>query len=255
MLLTDPAFYAVALPAVILVGLSKGGLGGAMALMGVPLMSLVMPPFQAAAILLPVLLAMDAIALWTWRGYFDRRTLVLMLPAGCIGIAVAWLTVTMVSEAMVRLLVGLVAALFVLRHVSMSAGARVEKWAHRPVLAGFWGSIAGFTSFVAHAGGPPYQVYTLPLNLDPKTYTGTSVIYFAAINVLKVLPYFLLGQMDWANMTAAAVLVPVAIAATLAGAFVVKHMRAEIFYPLMYTMVGLVALKLIWDGISGLAGG
>lgn len=255
MLLTDPAFYAVAVPAVVLVGLSKGGLGGAMALIGVPLMSLVMPPAQAAAILLPVLLVMDAISLWAWRSHFDKRTLMLMLPGGCVGIFIGWLTATLVTEGAVRLLVGVVALVFVVRYITSNAAKRVEKRPHRPVAATFWGSIAGFTSFVAHAGGPPYQVYTLPLNQDPKIFTGTSVVYFAVVNVIKLVPYFMLGQLDGTNLSAAAALAPVAIIATLAGAAVVKRLRAEIFYPFMYAMIGVVSLKLIWDGVASVTSG
>jgi uncharacterized membrane protein YfcA len=245
-LLDDGPTLLAACVAVALVGLSKGGMGGAFALMGVPILALVMSPVQAAALLLPVLLMMDAVGLWTWRGYFDRATLRALLPGAIVGIVIAALTAAITSEAAVRLLVGLVAVGFVARLVLARATAIARP--HNALRGGVWGAAAGFTSFVAHAGGPPFQVYVLPLRLDPRIYTGTSVIFFAVVNVIKVAPYAALGQFSAPVLGSALVMLPLAVAATLAGAAIVRRMRAEVFYPFMYTMVALVGLKLIWDG-------
>jgi uncharacterized membrane protein YfcA len=220
----------------------------------VPILALVMPPVQAAALLLPVLLMMDAVGLWTWRGSFDRRVLRLMLPSAVAGIALGGLAAAVTSEAMVRLFVGLVAVLFVARTL-LHAGGGTAAPGDRPWLARVCGATAGFTSFVAHAGGPPFQVYVLPLRLDPKVYTGTSVIFFATVNALKVVPYAALGQFDRVTLVSALLLLPLAVAATLAGAFVVRRMRAQVFYPLMNAMILLVGAKLIWDGVAGLLSG
>ena len=248
---TDPGALLAGLVAVVLVGLSKGGLGGAFALLGVPVLALVMPPVQAAALLLPLLLAMDAVGLWTWRGLFDRATLVAMLPAAAVGITIGGLTAAITSEAAVRLIVGLVALGFALRSLRP---IRVAATAPPPsrVSAWFWGSVAGFTSFVAHAGGPPYQVHTLPLRLDPKVYTGTSVVFFAVVNLVKVVPYAALGQFDARTLLSALVLVVPAALAVLAGAALVRRMRPAVFYPFMIATVGLVGVRLVWDGLRGL---
>ena len=249
-LLLDPWFYAAAVPAVILVGLSKGGFGGAVGFVGVPLMALVISPVQAAAILLPILILMDLVSLWTWRGVYDRSILWQMLPGSVAGIAVGWLLASVVTADMVRFIVGAIAIIFVLRwiYTSLRHGAEHQEKPNR-VAAAFWGSIAGFTSFVAHVGGPPFQVYTLPLRLDPKVLTGTSVIFFAVTNAIKLIPYFALGQFDTANLTASMALMPLAPLATLAGAWLVRRMRPEIFYPFTYATVALVAVKLLYDGI------
>lgn len=246
----DPATLLAGLAAVALVGLSKGGLGGAFALMGVPVLSLVMPPVQAAALLLPLLLMMDAVGLWTWRGYFDRTTLVSMLPAAAIGIAVGGLTAAVTPEALVRLLVGVVALAFVarsLRPVRTDADRTPSRGS-----AWFWGGLAGFTSFVAHAGGPPYQVHTLPLRLDPRVYTGTAVIFFAVVNVVKVIPYAALGQLDGRTLLSAVVLLPPAVVSVLIGAAMVRRMKPGVFYPFMLAMVALVGMRLVYDGLRGL---
>ncbi|PYE88685.1 sulfite exporter TauE/SafE family protein [Phyllobacterium leguminum] len=251
-LLADPWFYATALPAVILVGLSKGGLGGAMGQLGVPLMTLVIAPVQAAAIMLPILIVMDVASLWAWRGYRDVKTLKYMLPGGIIGIAIGWLLVAVVTNDMVKLIVGAVAVLFVLRYVLAGAAGRATPKRQNFAAATFWSTIAGFTSFVAHAGGPPYQIYALPLRQDPKIYNGTSVIFFTVMNAVKVIPYFALGQFDATNLSASAVLAPLAFATPLAGAWIVRRMKPEVFYPFIYSMVFLTGMKLVYDGVAAM---
>lgn len=252
-MMTDPFFYATAIPAVILVGLSKGGFGGAMALLGMPLMALAISPVQAAAILLPILIVMDLITLWSWRSHKDTTTLHIMVPFALIGVGIGWMTAAWVTVPMIRLIVGILALWFVWRYMTQNlfASGKTEKPAphgHRPLLGMFWGTFSGFTSFVSHAGGPPYQMYTLPLRQDPKVYTGTSVRYFAIVNAVKLVPYFALGQLDTTNLSTSLVLAPLAPVATLTGAFIVRRMKPDIFYPFMYLMVLLAALKLIWDG-------
>ncbi|MET0943332.1 MAG: sulfite exporter TauE/SafE family protein [Mesorhizobium sp.] len=252
-LLADPSFYAVAVPAVLLVGLSKGGFGGAMGFVGVPLMALVMSPVKAAAILLPILVLMDIVSLWTWRGVFDRRILAIMLPGSMAGIAAGWMMAAMVTADMVRLIVGAVAIVFAFRWFYLRYRHGADHATKPKRIAGvFWGAVAGWTSFVAHIGGPPYQMYTLPLRMDPKIYTGTSVVFFAVTNAVKLIPYFALGQLDAANLTASAMLMPLAPLATLAGAWLVRRMRPEAFYTLSYATVAVVALKLLWDGAAQL---
>lgn len=253
-MMTDPVFYFAAIPAVIMVGLSKGGFGGAMALLGVPLLALVIPPVQAAAIMLPILIVMDMVSLWSWRSHRDTRTLVIMLPGAIIGIGIGWATAAWVTDAMIRLIVGMVALWFVWRYVAQYLAARRDNAkpaprGHRPVRGVLWGTLAGFTSFVSHAGGPPYQIYTLPLRQDPKIYTGTSVRFFAIVNAIKLVPYFALGQFDAANLMTSLALAPLAPVATLAGAFIVRRMKPDVFYPFMYVMVLLAAIKLVWDGV------
>ena len=252
-LLADPWFYAVAVPAVILVGLSKGGFAGGVGFVGVPLMALVISPVQAATILLPILVLMDIVSLWTWRGVYDRRTLVDMMPGAVLGVGLGWLMAASVTVEMVRLVVGAVAIVFVGRwlYLQLRHGASHATQPNR-VVAGFWGLVSGFTSFVAHVGGPPYQVYTLPLRLDPKVLSGTTAIFFAITNAIKLVPYFALGQFDAANLSASAVLMPLAPIATFAGAWLVRRMRPEVFYPLTYATVALIAVKLLYDGLIDL---
>lgn len=250
----DLTSLVLACLAVALVGLAKGGLGGAMAIMGMATLSLIVPPVQAAGILLPILLLMDGVSLWSWWKLWDLRLMKAVLPGALLGIAIGWATAAYVSDGAIRLIVGLIALVFVLRWVTASKQARAEPRAHNPRAALIWSTISGYTSFVAHAGGPPYQIYAVPLRLPPAIFTGTSVAVFTIINAVKVIPYFALGQFDTQNLATSAALMPVAFLSTLAGAAIVKRLSAEVFYPIMYVMLSLISVKLIWDGWHALFG-
>ncbi|MEF2072979.1 sulfite exporter TauE/SafE family protein [Consotaella aegiceratis] len=251
MIITDPYFYLCAIPAVILVGLAKGGFGGSMGIVGVPLMALAISPVTAAGILLPILVFMDWIGLFAWRGTFDRRVLVTMLPAALVGVAVGYTTAALIPETGVELVIGLLAVWFVLEWFFVLRHRTEEKPQSTP-RGMFWGAITGFTSFVGHAGGPPFQVYVLPLRLAPTLFVGTSVILFTTINASKLLPYYLLGQLSTENLLTSAVLLPLALVATLAGVWLVKRIDPKRFYALTYSLLILVGLKLAYDGAAGL---
>lgn len=249
-LLSDPLILLASLLAVALVGLSKGGLGGTMGMLGVPIMALVMPPVQAAAVLLPIYIIMDLFSLWSWRKQFDLPTLKIMLPAGVVGIAIGWMTAAYVSDSSVRLLVGLISVGFVVNYYVSKLRKKVQsQQPHRPFFGRVCGTIAGFTSFISHTGGPPYQIYALPLGHSPGIYTGTSVRFFFGMNVIKLIPYFALGQFDSTNLNASIILMPLAAIATLSGAWLVKRMKPNVFYPIMYAFMLLAGLKLLYDGI------
>lgn len=252
-MLPDFHFFLVAIPAVILVGLSKGGLGGALALMGVPLMALAVSPVQAAAVFLPILIVMDLVALWAWRHHNHRETLLILLPGALIGVAVGWATSAIISADTMRLVLAVVTIIFVAQYFyERFVGRKIEVVAkpQNRVMATIWGTFSGYCSFVAHAGGPPFQIYVMPLKLDPKSYTGLSVRFFAIVNAIKLVSYFALEALDTANLMAAFTLLPVAIVSTMVGARVVKYLKPAIFYPLMYSMVFLAALKLLWDALT-----
>jgi uncharacterized membrane protein YfcA len=248
--LTTPGQIVVATLAVLLVGLAKGGLGGATALFGMVIMSTVLSPVQAAGILLPILVIMDLVSVYIWRGQWDLKILRIMLPGAFVGIGIGWFTAAMVSDDAIRLIVGSIAMAFALRWAWSLRGPTSAPRPHHSGRATWWGAVSGYTSFVAHAGGPPYQIYTLPLGLKPTTYTATSVLFFTIVNAVKLVPYFYLGQFATENLTTSVVLMPVSVLAVIVGAAVVKRLNAAVFYPIMYVFIFLVSLKLIWDGLG-----
>ncbi len=242
-MLHDPIFWAAAIPAVMMVGLSKGGLGplGGLA---VPILSLAIPPVQAAGLTLPIFVASDVVAVIAYRRRFDPGVLKLMLPAAGLGILVGWATAAKVSEDAVRLIVGTVSALFAVNYWLRGRLARAPSRPSTPKGA-FWGALAGFTSFVSHSGGAPFQMYVLPLRLAPPVFAGTSVIFFAVVNALKVPPYFFLGQFKSANLLAAAMLAPIAIAFALVTVRIVKVIDQALFYRIVYVLMFALGLLLI----------
>jgi uncharacterized protein len=247
-MIADPVFYLFAIPAVILVGIGKGGFSG-VGLLSVPLMALAVPPIQAASIMLPILMAQDLVGVWAFRKDYSGRDLKHLLPAGFLGIALGYFVVRDVPNALILIIVGLIATVFVIYQVSRRGPAAQQASAAALGPATIWGAAAGFTSFIANAGGPPFQVYMMPRRHSPRVYAGTATIFFAVLNYLKFPAYVHLGQMTSENLLTSAVLLPLAVASVSGGVWLVRRVSAERFYRIVYGLTLAVGLKLVWDGL------
>ena len=247
----DLTFWIIAVFAVFMVGISKSGLVSSMGLIAVPLLAQVMPPRDAAGMMLPLLLVMDAIAIWTYRRDANWNILKIMVPGAMAGTVVGWVLWTVVTDAVVNLLVGVISVAFVFWFLSPLSKKVVNAHPSKP-WGMFWGGVGGFTSFISHAGGPPFQIYTLPQRLNPVIYSGTTAFFFGIVNVSKLIPYWFLGQLNVSNMSAAAILAPVAIGGVLVGVALVRRISAGLFYYLAYAMVFVLGVKLIYDGVTGI---
>ena len=246
-IITDPLFYAVAVPAVLLMGLSKSGFASGFGALATPLMALAIPVPQAAAIMLPLLLVMDGVGLKALFALRDRALIRLLLPAGLLGTVIGTLLFGLLSSKTVAGVVGALTLLFLAQRLLFpphSDAPPPPRW-----LGFMLGMASGFTSFVAHAGGPPVSAYVLPLRLAPITYAATMATYFAAVNLSKWLPYAWLGLIDWRNMTTALVLVPLAPVGVWVGVRMVRFIRPVVFYRLVYAGMFLTGVKLLWDGL------
>jgi len=250
--ITDPFFYAVAIPAVLVMGVSKGGFGSGLGIIATPLVALAVPTPQAAAIMLPILLVMDATGLAAYRGTFHRKNLGLLLAGGVAGIALGALTFRYFSEAMIRVLLGAMAIVFVAHRMHQGGMAAPAETPSR-AKGLFWSTVSGLTSTIAHAGGPPLSVYLLPQKLDKAILVGTTVIFFAVINAVKLVPYFWLGLFDVRNLSTSLVLAPLAPFGIWLGVWLMRRLSQDLFYRIAYTMLVIVGLKLLWDGVRGLA--
>ena len=246
-LISDPWFYAVAVPAVLLMGLAKSGFASGFGSLATPLMALAIPVPQAAAIMLPLLLVMDGVGLQALYHLRHRALIRLLLPAGLLGTVVGTLSFSMLSSKAVAGIVGALTLLFLAQRLLFPPRADAPP---PPTWLGFMlGTASGFTSFVAHAGSPPIHAYVLPLRLSPITFTATMATFFAAVNLSKWLPYAWLGLIDWRNMTTALVLVPLAPLGVWLGVRMVRHIRPDWFYRLAYSGMFLTGVKLLWDGV------
>lgn len=253
--ITNPAFLAVAVPAVLVAGISKGGFGSGGAFAATPLLALMIGLNAAIGIMLVLLIVMDLtglVAYWRRWSWPNARALMWgVAPGVVIGMVFfAW-----TDPAAIRLLIGCIALAFVAFQV-----ARARGWApdrnrpYDPRRAFFWGAVTGFTSFVSHAGGPPTAIQLLSRKLDKSTFQATTVLIFWWVNLLKVPPYYALGLFDNGNFAAALWLTPVAVCGILLG--VVAHGRVSDlwFFRLIYSLLTITGAKLVWDGVAGLMG-
>jgi uncharacterized membrane protein YfcA len=194
-MISDPWFYAAALPIVFLVGVSKGGFLSGLGLLGVPLLSLVVSPTVAAGILLPVLIVMDMASVWAYRHAFDMSHLMVLLPGAVIGTVIGWLTAAWVTDAHIAIIAGTIGLGFLAQGLILGYRGIPHAVPGRLVGGGL-GLAAGLTSFISHAGGPLVQIYLLPQRLPPVIFAGTIVMCFAATNLLKVGPFLALGLIN-----------------------------------------------------------
>jgi uncharacterized membrane protein YfcA len=247
-MITDPWFYAAAIPAVLLMGLSKSGFLMGFGSLATPLMALSIAVPQAAAIMLPLLLVMDATGvrqLWRQR---DRAMLAWMLPAGLIGTVAGTLLFRMVSVKTTALVVGVMTLAFLAQRLVFPP----RRDAALPgKAAGFALTVVGgFTSFVAHAGGPPIQAYVLPLRMEPVRLAATTAVLFAGINLSKWIPYAWLGLLDLRNLATSLVLMPLAPLGVWVGVWATRRLSSALFYRVAYVGMGAAGLKLLYDGVA-----
>jgi uncharacterized membrane protein YfcA len=251
-LISDPLFYVAAIPALLISGISKSGFGSGLGILAVPLIALTIPTTQAAAIMLPILCVMDLTALWAYRGQWSRENIRIMLPGGLTGILVGALTFRYVSEAGLKLMLGAVAIGFLLQRW-ISAPTHLEKTQPTAGRGYFWSTLSGFTSTLAHAGGPPMSIYLLPQRMDKALLVGTTVVFFTVMNYVKLIPYTLLGLFDASNLATSAGLVPLGVLGILCGVWLRKHIPEVLFYRLCYAFLFVTGLKLLYDGVTRLS--
>ena len=246
-MITDFNFYAISIPAVVLLGLSKSGFGAGFGSLAVPMMALVVTVPQAAAILMPVLFVMDVMALGALRHNLDRRLIKFLLPFGLMGIALGTALFTLLDATTVSAIVGAVTLVFLAQRLLFPPRADSPpppKW-----LGAVLTVTSGFTSFVAHAGGPPIQFYVIPMRLAPLVFTATMAAFFFIINLAKWIPYAWLGLLDWRNMSTSLALLPFAPIGVWLGVRIAKTMQPTLFYRVLYAGMFLSGAKLLWDGL------
>jgi len=246
---TDPVFWLVAGLAILLVGLAKGGFAG-LGAASMPLIALVMDPVQGAAMLLPILMVQDVVSVWSFRKEYDRTVLWQMLPGAAAGIFLGWLFANSVSSEAVKGLVGLIAFAFgAYRMMEKRLGTAGWASAMPGWVGTFWGGVAGFTSHVRHAGGPPFQIWALSRNLPHTIFIGTSAIFFAVINYMKVPAYLALGQFNAETLWLTALFMPLAIVSTIAGVILVRRISPARFHLAINLLMIVVGAELIREAI------
>jgi len=246
-LITDWQFYAAAIPAVLLLGISKSGFGAGFGSLAVPLMALAVTVPQAAAILMPILFVMDVMGLAAYRGKWDAKLLRFLIPAGLVGTVIGTLSFRLLDAHLVAGVVGLFTLFFLAQRLVFPP--RPDSKPPPRWLGAILTAASGFTSFVAHAGGPPVNAYVLPLRLPPVVFAATMSVFFFVINLSKWIPYGWLGLLDLRNMSTSLALMPFAPIGVFAGVRLAHRIQPQRFYQLIYLGMLLTGLKLVWDGI------
>ncbi len=235
---SDPWFYIVTTLSVLVYGISKGGFGGVFGMISVPLMSLVMSPLTATAILLPILMLMDMAVIKKFWGQFDKTIVSKLIPAAALGVLLGYLSADLFDDNALKLLVAITALVFGIKTL----------WANKPseaakkdtLLAWIWGTIAGFTSFHVHSGGPPMNAYMLPKRLPPKVYVGTVGVFFFATNWIKLPFYTINGQLTKETLLLALLFAPLAPIGVALGAYLMDKVDPKKYYK--WIGVGLVLI-------------
>lgn len=246
-LITDPYFYAVTVPAVLLLGISKSGFGAGFGSLAVPMMALAVSVPEAAAILMPILLVMDLLGMAAFRKDFDLPLLKFLLPFGVLGIAIGAVLFKLLNAHTVAAIVGAFTLLFLAQRVLFPPkpdSAPPPRW-----LGAILTTTSGFTSFIAHAGGPPINAYVIPLKLSPLKFTATMAFFFFVVNLCKWIPYGWLGLLDMRNMATSLVLLPLAPVGVWVGVRLARRISPVLFYRFIYTGMFLTGVKLLWDGL------
>ena len=247
-LITDPYFYAVTIPAVLLLGVSKSGFGAGFGSLAVPIMALAVTVPEAAAILMPVLLLMDVLGMAAFRKDFDLKLLKFLIPCGLVGIVIGALLFKLLDARTVAAMVGVFTLAFLAQRLLFppkADSAPPPKW-----LGALLTVTSGFTSFIAHAGGPPISAYVIPPRLSPVKFTATMAFFFFVINLSKWIPYAWLGLLDMRNMATSLVLLPLAPIGVWIGVRLARRIGQTLFYRFLYAGMLLTGLKLVWDGLA-----
>jgi uncharacterized membrane protein YfcA len=248
-LVTDPLFYAVAIPAVLLLGLGKSGFGAGFGSLAVPMMALVVTVPQAAAMLMPVLLLMDLLGLAAYRKHFDFKLIGFLVPLGLVGTVVGTLSFKLLDSHLVAGVVGIFTLLFLAQRLLFPPrpdSPHPPRW-----LGAILTVTAGFASFVSHAGGPPVNAYIIPMRLAPLVFTATMAAFFFVLNLSKWIPYAWLGLLDTRNMATSLALLPFAPIGVWIGVRLAHRIQPQLFYRLIYAGMALTGTKLVWDGFFG----
>jgi uncharacterized membrane protein YfcA len=248
----DSLFYLVAGIAVVILGLSKGGFAG-VGMISTPLLALLIGPIAAAGVIFPILIVQDVIAVAMYRRTFNWQILATMIPGAALGVCLAYVLASAVPGWSVEIVLGVVSLAFSLQQIKRQLNLSLQQPAqnHARWLGVLSGVGSGFTSMIAHAGTPPFQFYVLPKGLDRDMYVGTSVLFFAATNLMKAPAFLALGQLSVSQLKTTLIFFPLAMASSWLGVRLARSIDVRKFNFAITLILLCVSIALVSQGIAG----
>ena len=241
--------FVLVLLATLLVGVAKAGFGGGVGVVATPLVALAMPVPEAAALMLPILIGTDVFTVGQYRRNLSRPDLVLLLPAAVVGVVVGALAFDLFTdhERALEMAVGLLALSFVgWRLLAPRLLPRIQgAVAPSPLWGAVLGAIGGFGSTLAHAGGPPITIYLLPRRLERHRFVGTIAWFFFVLNLVKLIPYGILGLLSLQRLSLALAMLPLAWLGTWLGVRLLGAIDERLFTRLVTLLLTLTGLQLL----------
>lgn len=235
-----------------IIGVAKGGFGGVGTVIAVPVMALTSPPAETLGVLLPVLMLADVIAVSSHRRSFDASMIRHALPGAVVGVIAGGFLLAVIDGAPIRIAIGLLSIVFALNAMRGSHAVAPSAWADNPRFAPVVGVAAGLTSTLAHAGGPPIHMHLLARGLSPVVFVATASVFMASLNLMKVVPYLLLGNVDGGTLSFSLALLPVVGAAAFFGVWLSRRIERRTFSRVMNGSMLVIGLKLVHDGVAAL---
>lgn len=241
-------FWITAVLAVVLVGIAKAGFGGGVGVIATPLMALTIPVADAAALMLPLLIIVDLITVRHYYNKYDRHSMLVLLPSAVVGIILGALFFGLFSsnEQVLKIGIGILSLAFLGYQMARRLLSKMleSRRPSLPVGLGL-GTLAGFASTLAHAGGPPVSIYLLPQGLSRSLFVGTSVVFFTAINLIKLVPYGALGLLRVGNISTILILAPLGYLGVRIGLYLNKNFTDVWFTRFIYVLLFITAVQLI----------
>jgi len=241
-------FFILAAISVVILGISKSGFGAGLGVLAPPLMASQSSLAEALAILLPLLIAIDLFGLRRFWSNADRRILKLILWPAAIGMLMGYLFFSLITPKVLSLSIGIFTLLFLIQGLVMS---RIDLKEAKPYpwLGRLMGGLSGFTSFVAHIGGPPITIYMLREKVSPMVYTSTLGIFFTIMNLGKLVPYAHLDLLNLNQLATSILLLPLVPVGVYIGFYLAKRISAKWYFIIVQFCLLVASIKLIADGL------
>lgn len=228
------------------IGLSKGGFGGTLGALATPLMALVMPPDQVVGLLLPILMFADVFAVAMHWLRWERRLVWLLIPGSVIGVTIGTYFITNVSTDVFKTVLAIIVLIFSAykvfeRRILGFFHYRPHNW--HGILAG---TVAGFSSALAHTGGPPVSIYLLLQEITPRIFVATSAIFFMILNWIKVPYYYFAGLFNFQLLFQVAWLLPLVPLGVWIGRRFSERIARHVFDNIILALLVISALLLLF---------